>query len=161
MFPLTEEVGEGFEGLGLGVVEGASGDAEKFDEVFGTAPVEVTFGEEEVGAPAFFEWIGITLRCEGVEGALEGFAKGKTTSGGGWLVAFFLPVGFYEGNLSQGQFSHAAGIVPGFEGLVDGGSGERGGGWHYELWRWRGRFSANLEQVGGRVGAGGEIYCGE
>lgn len=49
--------------------------------------------------------------------------------------------------------------MPGFEGLVDGECG-RGGGWHYELWRRRGRFSANLEQVGGRVGRG-EISCGE
>lgn len=28
---------------------------EKFDEVLGTAPVEIPFGEDEVGAPAFFE----------------------------------------------------------------------------------------------------------
>jgi hypothetical protein len=121
---LTEEVGEGFEGLGLGMVEGAPGDAEKFDEVFGTAPVEIPFGEEEVGAPAFFERIGITLRFEGVDGALEGFAEGKATSGGGRLVIFLLAMSLDNLQLGERGISQSARIVPGFEGLVDGLAGE-------------------------------------
>lgn len=129
MRPLSEQVGEGFEGFGLGVVEGTAGDAEQFDQIVGTASVEVTFGEKQVGTPAFFEGVGFAVRFEGIQGALEGLSQGEAASSGGGLVALFLSVRFDERNLGKGQFSEAAGIVPGFEGLVDGGADE-GGNFH-------------------------------
>lgn len=146
MCPLTEEVGERFEGVGLGVVKGAASNAEDFDQVIGAASVEVAFGEEEIGTPTFFERVGVAIGFEGVEGALQNFPQGEAASGGSGLVAMFLPVRFDEGDLGEGQFSQAAGVVPGFEGLMDGGAGD-----HLLLVICR-HFSER--QVFGRFGAG-------
>ena len=157
--PLPEEVGEGFKGFRLGMVKGAAGDSQEFDQVFRAAPVEVALGKEQEGTPAFFEGVRAAIRLESIHGALEDFPQCQAAPGWGGLVVILLAVGFDQGDLGKRKFSHPAGTLPGFESLVDGLAGDRLVGTHGKTRELSGgRFSAVFGQIRGRGGKSVPLY---